>query len=262
MFFEGKVIRVLVHFFFTATSLTHFHPALVATSISPFVTTTTKFSCCYSNKKMSPFFYLSLQISAAFFLVERRWPAAYFVFFSGCFSLLLYSKFVDVTINLSLIFQTTRIQEQFLLFFFVFLDSLVVSALKNTSGQVISRFSFGLLYLLIELFYIGMPVVWTTVVWLVYGHVITKFSGIFRVSYPWCSAVCARALLLDGCCVTQVCGTPMDCLVVLKAFSYGVTGMGCNSQKQFNMGAALFYDGKIQGLNFFPCAFIPKETFN
>ena len=23
----------------------------------------------------------------------------------------------------------------------------------------------------------------------------------------------------------------MDCLVVLKAFSYGVTGMGCNSQK-------------------------------
>ena len=56
MFFEGKVTRVLVHFFFTATSLTHFHPALVATSISPFVTTTTKFSCCYSNKKMSPFF--------------------------------------------------------------------------------------------------------------------------------------------------------------------------------------------------------------
>ena len=66
---------------------------------------------------------------------------------------------------------------------------------------MISRFSFGLLYLLIELFYIGMPVVWTTVVWLVYGHVITKFSGIFRVSYPWCSAVCARALLLDGGCV-------------------------------------------------------------
>ena len=161
MFFEGKVIRVLVHFFFTATSLTHFHPALVATSISPFVTTTTKFSCCYSNKKMSPFFYLSLQISAAFFLVERRWPAAYFVFFSGCFSLLLYSKFVDLTINLSLIFQTTRIQKQFLLSIFVFLDSLVVSALKNTGGQVISRFSFGLLYLLIELFYIGMPVMWT-----------------------------------------------------------------------------------------------------
>ena len=26
---------------------------------------------------------------------------------------------------------------------------------------MISRFSFGLLYLLIELFYIGMPVVWT-----------------------------------------------------------------------------------------------------
>ena len=118
------------------------------------------FMLLFQQKNVS-FFYLSLQISAAFFLVERRWPATYFVFFSGCFSLLLYSKFVDLTINLSLIFQTTRIQKQFLLSIFVFLDSLVVSALKNTGGQVISRFSFGLLYLLIELFYIGMPVVWT-----------------------------------------------------------------------------------------------------
>ena len=117
--------------FFTAT---HFHLALVAASISPFVTTTTKFSCCYSNKKMSPFFYLSLQISAAFFLIELRWPAAYFVFFGGCLSLALYFKFVDLTINLSLILQTTWIQKQFPLSVFVFLDSLVVSALQNVGG--------------------------------------------------------------------------------------------------------------------------------
>ena len=31
---------------------------------------------------MSPFFYLSLQISVALFLVELRWPASYFLFFS------------------------------------------------------------------------------------------------------------------------------------------------------------------------------------
>ena len=51
MFFEGKVVRVLVQFFFTAA---HFHLALVATSISPFVTTTTKFSCCYAPINVNP----------------------------------------------------------------------------------------------------------------------------------------------------------------------------------------------------------------
>ena len=42
-------------------SSTFFSPALVAASISHFVTAATKFSCCPSNKKMSPLFlYLSL----------------------------------------------------------------------------------------------------------------------------------------------------------------------------------------------------------
>ena len=75
-FLRGNVVRVLVHFFFTAA---HFHLALVATSISYFITDATKFSCCSSNKKMSLLF---------FFLVELRWPAACFLFFSV--SLLLY----------------------------------------------------------------------------------------------------------------------------------------------------------------------------
>ena len=43
-------------FFFTAA---HFHLALVAASISHFVTAATKFSCCSSNKKMSPLFFIS-----------------------------------------------------------------------------------------------------------------------------------------------------------------------------------------------------------
>ena len=54
-FYGGNVVRVLVHFFFTAA---HFHLALVA-SISHFVTAATKFSCCSSNKKMSPLFFIS-----------------------------------------------------------------------------------------------------------------------------------------------------------------------------------------------------------
>ena len=36
-----------------------FHLALVAASISHFVTAATKFSCCSSNKKMSPLFFIS-----------------------------------------------------------------------------------------------------------------------------------------------------------------------------------------------------------
>ena len=42
-FYGGNVIRVLVHFFFTTT---HFHLALVATSISHFLT-----AACSSSKK-------------------------------------------------------------------------------------------------------------------------------------------------------------------------------------------------------------------
>ena len=61
---------------------------------------------------------------------------------------------------------------------------------KSPGGHVISFqikpwVAFGLPYLLIELFYIGMPVVRTdsrAVGRSVYGHVITTYS------YPWCSA--------------------------------------------------------------------------
>ena len=42
------------------------------------------------------------------------------------------------------------------------------------------RVAFGLPYPLIELFYIGMPVVRTDGGRSVYGHVITKFSGMGR----------------------------------------------------------------------------------
>ena len=51
----------------------------------------------FLQQKMSPlFFSISLQL---FFLVELRWPVALLSLF--CISLSLFSKFVDMTINLS-----------------------------------------------------------------------------------------------------------------------------------------------------------------
>ena len=55
-FYGGNIVRVLVPFFFTAA---HFLLALVAASISHFVTAATKFSCCSFNKKISPSFFIS-----------------------------------------------------------------------------------------------------------------------------------------------------------------------------------------------------------
>ena len=60
-------------------------------------------------------------------------------FFFLSLSLALYSKFVDMTIYLSLILETTQIQKQFPLSVFVFIDSLVVSALQDSGGYAISR---------------------------------------------------------------------------------------------------------------------------
>ena len=56
-----------------------------------------------------------------------------------CLSLALYSKFVDMTIYLSLILLTTRIQKKFPLSVFVFIDSFVVSALQDAGGYAVSR---------------------------------------------------------------------------------------------------------------------------
>ena len=121
---DWNVLRFLVHFFFTAV---HFHLALVAGSISHFVTTATKLSC----------WSLALDLCRPL----SRWaslachPLSLFL----CFSLALYSKFLDMTINLSLILYKTRIQKKFPLSVFVLIDSLVVSASQDAGGYAISR---------------------------------------------------------------------------------------------------------------------------
>ena len=68
-----------------------------------------KISCCSCNKKCLLFFFSP---ALAPFLVEPRCPVA-LLSLVLCLSLSLYSKFVDMTIDLSLILQTTRIQKHF-----------------------------------------------------------------------------------------------------------------------------------------------------
>ena len=123
---------------------------------------------------------LSLSLSPFFSLSFNGLPPT-FAFL--CLSFPLFSKFVDMTINLSLILQTTRIQKQFPLFVFVFIVYLVVSALHDSGGYAISRqnnldLRLGCHTCRSELFYIGIPVVRTDGRSL--GHVITKFYRMGR----------------------------------------------------------------------------------
>ena len=75
----------------------------------------------FFHQKNVPFlFYLSLYISIAFFLIELRWPATYFLFFS-VFLLRYIRNFV----------------KQFPLSVFVYIDSLIVSALQDAGGYTI-----------------------------------------------------------------------------------------------------------------------------
>ena len=54
-------------FSFTIFTVAHFLLALVVASISHFVTAATKFSCCSSNKEMSPLFFISCSRSLSLF---------------------------------------------------------------------------------------------------------------------------------------------------------------------------------------------------
>ena len=125
-FYGGNIVRVLVPFFFTAA---HFLLALVAASISHFVTAATKFSCCSFKKKcLLCFLFLALDLCRPF----SRWAslACRLLSLFLCLSQALHFKFVDMT---------TQIQKQFPLSVFVLIDSLVVSALQDAGGYAISR---------------------------------------------------------------------------------------------------------------------------
>ena len=83
-------------FLFTFFQCRSFSPCIG----SHFFTAATKFSCCSSNKKMSPLFLsLALDLCRHF----SRWASLPCRLLSRflCLSPALYSKFVDMTINLS-----------------------------------------------------------------------------------------------------------------------------------------------------------------
>ena len=108
-FYGGNVVLVLIrYFFFHCRPFLPWWP-LAFLSFSPPLR---YFHVVLRTKNVSILFYLLLWLSVALYLVELRWPVTYFLFF--CLSLSLYSKFV------------IRIQRQFPLFVFVFIDSLVV----------------------------------------------------------------------------------------------------------------------------------------
>ena len=86
----------------------------------------------FLQQKISPFVF-SLSLSLLFSL-SFAGLSLYFL----CLSLSLYSKFVDVTIYLSLILQTTRIKKHFPLPVFVFIHSLVVAS-QHAGGHTFSR---------------------------------------------------------------------------------------------------------------------------
>ena len=112
-------------------------------SISHFVAAVTKFSCCSSNKKkLSPLFLISRSKSLSpFFLLSLAGLLPTFSF-SLCFSCSIFQicghDNMTIIINLSLILQKTQIQRQFPVSIFLFIDSLVVSALQDAGGYAIS----------------------------------------------------------------------------------------------------------------------------
>ena len=98
-FMEEMSHVFLFTFFFTAA---HFHFALVAACISHFVTAATKFSCCSFQKKCLLWF---LSLAPDLCRPFSRWASLtcrLLSLFLGL-SLVLDSKFVDMTINVSLI---------------------------------------------------------------------------------------------------------------------------------------------------------------
>ena len=116
------------------------------------------------------------------------WPLAFLIFSpplwismffsSPLFSITRSSSFSVIHVSVNI--KNNAVKDTTLFFF-----------CKSPGGHVISFqikpwVAFGLLYLLIELFYIGMPVVRTdgrSVGRSVYGHVITKFSRMGRLPH-------------------------------------------------------------------------------
>ena len=153
----------------------------------------------FVTAKKPPLFFLFFFLSLALNLCRPfcRWAslACRLLSLFLCLSLALYSKFKDMTINLSLMLWTTRIQKKFPLSVFVFIYTLhvVFSALQDAGGSAIScqnkfELHLGCHTCSLSYFTLVCHVMRTDGGRSVYGHVITKFSGKGRYTYPWCFA--------------------------------------------------------------------------
>ena len=90
----------------------------------------------FFNKKMSPLLSLALDIFRPFSRFVSLACRLLSLFLCRSHSIF---QICGHAVNLSLILQTTWIQKQFPLSVFVFIDSLVVSALQDLGGYAISR---------------------------------------------------------------------------------------------------------------------------
>ena len=104
-FLVSRYMEEMLYVFLFVSHVAHF--TLVEASVSHSLTAATKFLVVPPTKNVSFAFSLS-----ALSLVELRWSVALLSVFLRL-SLSLYSKFVGMTINLSLILQTTRTQKHF-----------------------------------------------------------------------------------------------------------------------------------------------------
>ena len=174
-------------FLFTCFFITAAHSPRWPQAFSIFSPPLQNFHVVLSAKNVSLVFYLSCLLSVALF---SRWSslACRLLSLFPRLSLSLISKFVDITTNISLILETTRIQKQFPLSVFVFIDSLVVSASQDAGGYAISR------QINLEL-HLGCHTCWLsyfTLVWLwcgrtaggrADGQVITKIYQMGRLAF-------------------------------------------------------------------------------
>ena len=186
-FYGGNVLRVVVHLFFTAT---HFHLALVAASISHFLTAATKLSLLL-QQKMSPLF-LSLALD---FCRPFSWWASLACRLIVLFSLSFPCSTFQICGHENL--STLENTETETIPAFRFRLYCLFSCLCFTRrGWLCIRVAFGWPYLLIELFYIGMPVVMTDgrPGRRAYGPVITKISQMGRLPYFLTHGAPLRAL--------------------------------------------------------------------
>ena len=125
----GNIVRVLVHFIFSLPIVFTLHWWPLA-----FLIFSLPLQNCHivlPTKKMSPLFSsLALDLCRPF----SRWALLAYRLISLflCLSLALFSKFVDMTINLSLILSKTRIEKQFPLSVFVFIRAIYTR--KNKTG--------------------------------------------------------------------------------------------------------------------------------